>query len=63
MKGIVFRAGAAVLLRVVFTFFAAQLLQIQYVKCIGGILILWIAVKLFVEGVLEEKIRQDVKTF
>ena len=63
MKGIVFGAGAAVFLRVVLTFFAAQLLMAQYVKCIGGILILWIAVKLFVEGVPEEKIRQEVKTF
>jgi YjbE family integral membrane protein len=63
MKGIVLGAGAAVFLRVFLTFFAAQLLQLQYVKCIGGILILWIAVKLFVEGAQEEKIRQEVKTF
>jgi YjbE family integral membrane protein len=63
MKGIAFGAGAAVVLRVLLTFFAAQLLQLQYVKGIGGILILWIAVKLFVEGAPEEKIKQDVKTF
>lgn len=63
MKGIILGAGAAVILRVVLTFFAAQLLQIQYVKCIGGMLILWIAVKLFVEGAPEEKIRQEEKTF
>ena len=63
MKGIVLGAGAAVFLRIFITFFAAQLLQFQYVKCIGGILILWIAVKLFVEGAPEEKITQAVKTF
>jgi YjbE family integral membrane protein len=63
MKGIVFGAGAAVFLRVVLTFFAAQLLQMQYVKFVGGVLILWIAVKLFVEGVPEEKIKQEIKTF
>ncbi|MEI8173031.1 MAG: TerC family protein [Deltaproteobacteria bacterium] len=63
MKGIVLGAGAAVFLRVFLTFFAAQLLQFQYVKCIGGILILWIAVKLFVEGAPEEKVRQELKTF
>src|SRR5512139_1445413 len=53
-KGIIFGAGAAVLLRVVITFFVAQLLNISYVKLVGGILILWIAVKLFVEGAPED---------
>ncbi len=49
-KGILFGAGAAVLLRVVITFFVAQLLNLSYVKLVGGVLILWIAVKLFVES-------------
>jgi len=49
-KGILFGAAAAVVLRVVLTFFVAQLLILSYVKLVGGILILWIAVKLFVEG-------------
>jgi YjbE family integral membrane protein len=49
-RGIILGAGAAVLLRVVLTFFAAQLLGIGFVKLAGGILIAWIAVKLFVEG-------------
>jgi YjbE family integral membrane protein len=53
-KGILFGAGAAVLLRVVLTFFVAQLLNLSYVKLIGGLLILWIAVKLFVEGAPED---------
>lgn len=53
-KGILFGAGAAVLLRVVITFFVAQLLNVSYVKLIGGVLILWIAVKLFIEGAPEE---------
>lgn len=63
MKGIIFGAGAAVVLRVALTFFAAQLLQMQYVKFIGGILILWIAVKLFVEGAPDENIKRKAKTF
>jgi YjbE family integral membrane protein len=50
VKGIFFGAGAAVVLRVVLTFFVAQLLQISFVKLAGGAVILWIAVKLFVEG-------------
>jgi len=49
-QGILFGAAAAVVLRVVLTFFVAQLLILSYVKLVGGILILWIAVKLFVEG-------------
>lgn len=53
-KGIFLGAGAAVLLRVMLTFFVAQLLNISYVKLVGGILILWIAVKLFVEGAPED---------
>lgn len=46
LLGIGFGAGFAVLLRIVLTFFAAQLLMINYVKFIGGVLIFWIAVKL-----------------
>ncbi len=48
-KGIFYGAGAAVLLRVFLTFFVAQLLSLSYVKLIGGIIIIWIAIKLFVE--------------
>lgn len=45
---IIFGAGLAVLLRIVLTVFAAQLLQISLVKLIGGLLIVWIGVKLLV---------------
>ena len=38
-------AGAAVLLRVVLTYLAARLLQVPYLQLVGGLLILWIAVK------------------
>lgn len=54
-KGILFGAGAAVLLRVALTFFVAQLLILSYVKLAGGILILWVALKLFIEGAPEEE--------
>jgi YjbE family integral membrane protein len=53
-KGIIFGAGAAVLLRVILTFFVSQLLQINFIKLAGGILITWIAVKLFIEGAPQE---------
>lgn len=59
--GIILGAGAAVLLRVVLTFFVAQLLVVQYLKLAGGLLIIWIAVKLFVEGAPEQA-DQEAKT-
>ena len=59
--GIMLGAGAAVLLRVVLTFFVAQLLEIQYIKLAGGVLITWIAVKLFIEGAPEQA-DQEAKT-
>jgi YjbE family integral membrane protein len=54
-RGTIYGAGAAVLLRVTITFFVAQLLNISYVKLVGGLLILWIAVKLFIEGAPEDE--------
>ncbi|MEW6599450.1 MAG: TerC family protein [Nitrospirota bacterium] len=54
-KGIYFGAGAAVLLRVVLTFFIAQLLEVNFLKLVGGVLIIWIAVKLFIEGVPDDR--------
>jgi YjbE family integral membrane protein len=62
ITGIIFGAGAAVLLRVVFTFFVSQLLQIIFLKLIGGIVILWIAIKLFVEGGVEKGTDNEVAT-
>src|SRR3954466_14476381 len=43
--GIVGGAVAAVLLRVGLTFVAAQLLAIEYLQLVGGLFILWIALK------------------
>jgi len=60
--GIAFGAGFAVFLRIVLTFFAAQLLTISYVKLIGGILIFWIACKLLLEDVEPEDGRREAAT-
>jgi YjbE family integral membrane protein len=49
-KGFVFGAGAAVALRIVLTFIIAQVLAIPCIKLAGGIVLLWVAVKLFVQG-------------
>jgi YjbE family integral membrane protein len=61
-KGIIFGAAAAIGLRVILTFFIAQLLQVSFLKLAGGALILWIAVKLFVEGVPEENLKREATT-
>ena len=61
-KGILVGSGAAVLLRVVLTFFAAQLLQTPYLKFVGGLFILWIAVKLFIEGNPGDEVHREAKT-
>lgn len=50
MRGIGFGTAVAVVLRVVLTWFVALLLEISFVKLVGGALILWIAVKLFMEA-------------
>ncbi len=44
--GILVGAGGAVVLRIVLTFFASKMLAIPLLKLVGGVLILWIAVKL-----------------
>jgi YjbE family integral membrane protein len=48
-------AGAAVVLRVALTFIAARLLAISYIKLVGGLLLLWIAVKLLVDNTGEQQ--------
>lgn len=54
-KVIFLGAGAAVALRVVLTFLVSQLLLITFLKLVGGILIFWIAVKLFMAGIPEDE--------
>jgi YjbE family integral membrane protein len=53
--GIGLGAGAAIVLRVVLTFFAARLLEVKFLKLAGGALIAWIAVKLFLKGTVEQR--------
>ncbi len=54
--GIFLGAGAAVGLRVVCTFFAAQMLRVMFLKFAGGALILWIAVKLLTQEHADENV-------
>ncbi len=55
MYGILLGAGAAIVLRIIFTVIVNQLLGIPYLKLIGGLLLFWIAVKL----VIHEEARED----
>src|SRR3989449_2821359 len=47
-KAVIWGAGAAVVLRIVLTIVAVELLKFPYLKLLGGVLLLWIAVKLLV---------------
>ena len=44
--GVALGAGAAVLLRVIFTIFIAYLLTVPYLKIVGGLLLFWVGYKL-----------------
>jgi YjbE family integral membrane protein len=44
--GIILGAGAAVILRIIFTIVVQQLFDVPWLKLIGGLILLWIAVKL-----------------
>jgi YjbE family integral membrane protein len=48
--GTICGAGAAVALRVGLTFVAAKLLNVPYLKLAGGLLVLWIAVKVLMDA-------------
>jgi YjbE family integral membrane protein len=47
--GMVLGAGAAVILRIIFTLVVAQAMEYPYLKLVGGLLLLWVAVKLVAE--------------
>jgi YjbE family integral membrane protein len=48
--GMILGAGVAVLLRIIFTGIVAQIMAFPFLKLVGGILLLWIAIKLIVPG-------------
>jgi YjbE family integral membrane protein len=47
-QAIIWGAGAAVVLRIVLTIVAVELLKLSFLKLIGGVLLFWIAIKLLV---------------
>jgi YjbE family integral membrane protein len=56
--GIILGAGAAVVLRILFTLIVQQLFDLPWLKLVGGIVLLWIAVKLLLgEEASEDSVR------
>lgn len=49
-KAIIYGAGAAILIRVILTSFAAALLTVPWVNIVGAVLLLWIGTKLLTQG-------------
>lgn len=52
--GIILGAGAAVVLRILFTLLVQQLLDVAWLKLVGGLILLWIAVKLLLSDEADE---------
>jgi YjbE family integral membrane protein len=49
-RGILLGAGAAVVLRVIATFFVARFLLVGFVRLLGGCAVLWIGIRLFAQN-------------
>src|SRR4051812_49006935 len=58
--GILLGAGAAVVLRILFTIVIAQIMAMPFLKLVGGLLLLYIAVKLIIPS--EEHGEDSVKS-
>jgi len=49
-RAVAWGSGAAVVMRIVLTIVAVELLRMPYLKLVGAVLLLWIAVKLLIPG-------------
>ncbi len=56
-------SAAAVALRVVLTAFAAALLELPWLKVAGGVLLLWIGIKLLAPGAEEPEVSASTRLF
>ena len=55
--GILAGSLAAVTLRIVFTFFVVELLQLPYVKLVSGVLLFWIALQLLMQNAHDKDVK------
>ena len=53
--------GAAVILRIIFTLIASYLLQIDGLRLIGGLLLLYIVYKLYIDVIKDQGKPEDIK--
>jgi YjbE family integral membrane protein len=62
--GIILGAGAAVVLRILFTLIVQQLFDLPWLKLVGGLVLLWIAVKLLMgEETDEDSVRSGASVW
>jgi YjbE family integral membrane protein len=62
--GIILGAGAAVVLRVIFTILVQYLLDVPWLKLVGGLVLLWIAVKLLLgDEASEDSVRSGTNVW
>jgi YjbE family integral membrane protein len=61
--GIILGAGAAVVLRILFAAVIVQLLALPYVHLVGGVLLLWIAVRLALDDHAAHKVKARSSLF
>jgi YjbE family integral membrane protein len=62
-KAILFGSMGAIVLRIVLTFFAVMLLDVPYLKIVGGILLLWIGAKMLVDDDGEDSLEASDQLF
>jgi YjbE family integral membrane protein len=64
VMGIILGAGAAVLLRILFTLLVQQLFDLPWLKLAGGLILLWIAVKLLLgDEASEDSVRSGASVW
>ena len=60
---IIWGAGAAIVMRIVLTIFAVELLQLQWLKLVGAVLLLWIGIGLLTKEEDEEDVQASSSLF
>lgn len=58
-KVLIIGTGLAIIFRIIFSLMTAYLMQFNGIKLIGGILLLWVTYKLYVD-ILKEKDKKDI---
>ena len=62
-KAIIFGSAAAIVLRVILTIFAVQLLQLPWLKAMGAVLLVWIGIQLLTDDTEERHFNEASNLF